>query len=252
MAVRVHNTLLERRGRKVGFKALGSWITFEGRQSKELAMRVAAAWRAYHKHRDALTCSKTSIIKRLKFLDQVVEGPLYWCAGTWHLACKQKQFNRKAQHKMTRSVIGLRRDKGEEDGSFHKRCNQANKYWRQQAELLDWDLRQERKKYTWAGHIARLDSYDPLRITHLVFLWKSVSWIKQYEAIHKSQHHGRKIRQWRWEWSIWQFFKKKGSNVGLALHVTDDNGSGLRRITSCLALMTVAENEPLTEAITKS
>ena len=48
------------------------------------------------------------------------------------------------------------------------------------------------------------------------------------------------------------FSKKRGSNVGLALLVTDDNGSGLRRITSCLALTTVAENEPQTEAATKS
>ena len=53
--------------RKVGFKALGTQITFNNRCDVELDRRIKAAWGAFSKYYDILCCKVVHISKRPKY-----------------------------------------------------------------------------------------------------------------------------------------------------------------------------------------
>ena len=44
----VSDTVITRRSREQGFKALCEWITFDGHFVKEIAEREVIAWRSFH------------------------------------------------------------------------------------------------------------------------------------------------------------------------------------------------------------
>ena len=48
--VLVDDTVITRRTREQGFKAVGAWITFDGHFVKELAEREVIAWRSFYTH----------------------------------------------------------------------------------------------------------------------------------------------------------------------------------------------------------
>ena len=53
----LENGIIKRAAGDVGFKALGTFVAFSGRNSCELKQKMASAWRAFHKY-SGLLCSK--------------------------------------------------------------------------------------------------------------------------------------------------------------------------------------------------
>ncbi len=62
-------TVIQRKSRAEGFKALGTQITFSCRDDKELERRFKAAWCSFHKHADILCCGAAPMKNRLDFLN---------------------------------------------------------------------------------------------------------------------------------------------------------------------------------------
>ena len=81
----VDDTVITRRTRAQGFKALGSWITFDGHFVKELVEREVIAWRTVYAIRKLLCDCKVALRHRLRLLSLCVTSSLYWCSCSWIL-----------------------------------------------------------------------------------------------------------------------------------------------------------------------
>ena len=83
--ITVSDTVVTRRSREQGFKALGAWITFDGHFMKEIAEREVIAWRSFHAIRHLLCENKVALKHRLRLLSSCVASSMYWCSGSWIL-----------------------------------------------------------------------------------------------------------------------------------------------------------------------
>ena len=103
--VKVRGMELERACREVGFKALGTMVTFEGRNTAEIKSRSSKAWCAFHKFASLLCNKNASIANRLKLLTILVYSSLFWCSGSWRLDNVHLSKLRGAQGKLLRRML---------------------------------------------------------------------------------------------------------------------------------------------------
>ena len=114
---------VRRSPRDVGFKALGSYVTFDNSCTKELLYRVGQSWKAFGSHRDMLRSPKSSLRKRFALLDSVAFPSVSWGGATWTPTQKYLDLVWTTQHKIMKSMLGMRRRSGEEGEDFHYRVN---------------------------------------------------------------------------------------------------------------------------------
>ena len=98
-------TVITRRTREEGFKALGVWITFDGHCTQELAEREVSAWRRFYALRQLLCDNNVALKYRLRLLTSCVVSSMYWCAGIWILSRTQCAHLRAVQDRMLRKMI---------------------------------------------------------------------------------------------------------------------------------------------------
>ena len=77
-SITVLETVINRRTREEGFKALGVWITFDGHFTKELAEEPAR--RRFYALRQLLCDNNVALKYRLRLLTSCVVSSMYWCA----------------------------------------------------------------------------------------------------------------------------------------------------------------------------
>ena len=87
--ITVSDTVITRRSREHGFKALGAWITVDGHFMKEIAEREVIARRSFYAIRHLLCDNKVALKHRLRFLSSCVASSMYWCSGSWILTQSQ-------------------------------------------------------------------------------------------------------------------------------------------------------------------
>ena len=77
--------------------------------------------------------------------------------------------------------------------------------------IESWDVVALRHHFAWGGHVARLETLDPKRLTHRVLKYRDRDWLDIIEAQYGGrQQHGRKLRVWRWETPLVAYAKSKG------------------------------------------
>ena len=69
--------------------------------------------------------------------------------------------------------------------------------------------------FDWMGYVARLQLYDPQRVTYKVFRYKDMRYVIALKAQFGHQTHGRRFHQWRLEWDIWKFMGPDWTNAAL-------------------------------------
>ena len=73
--------------------------------------------------------------------------------------------------------------------------------------IPDWDWVYHRSVFAWAGHVARMRSYDKQRSTYQVLCYRNWAWIQKVAQDNGgNQTHGRRLRIWRWERPIYKYF----------------------------------------------
>ena len=105
-------------------------------------------------------------------------------------------------------MLRIKRDRGENMTELIIRSNRTlkNKLRDTEAKFEHWDTRYVQLRLEWGGHVARIGTFDPTRLTYRVFRhWN-------YEAIRHianqnggKQNHGRKIHIWRWEYYMYKY-----------------------------------------------
>ena len=146
----------------------------------------------------------------------VVRNTLFWCSGSWNLTKTQVAKLRGVQQKMMRKMLGLRVLPHEEKADYMIRVNRKINHLRQLHEIPRWDKVYYRSVYSWAGHVARISQYDPARATFRVLRFKCWKWIQDIAAANGgSQLHGRRLRTWRWERHLYQYYPSSDWQVAV-------------------------------------
>ena len=202
--------IIKRVPRKVGFKVLGTFITFDQNDDVELARRTTAAWGAFNKFASLLKCREIDLGVRFQMLAKAVHPAMFWCAGSWNLRGDQLPTVRDVQRSMIRKMLGQARREDEELADFMQRSNSNIKNLMNHHNVLPWDLLVHRHSFRWAGKLVQIKVENPTRLTSLVFCHKDWSWIKCIAGQNRGrQLHGRCLHTWRWERP---FYKGLGDN----------------------------------------
>ena len=96
---------VKRELRAIGFKALGTRITLDGRCRVEIENRIDRSWAAFFSKKHLLLCHAASVVARLKLLQRLVPHTLFWCAGSWHPTQGDLRRLRSTQLAMARKII---------------------------------------------------------------------------------------------------------------------------------------------------
>ena len=181
-----------------GFKVLGAQITFDNRFHVELAKRISKAWRAFAAIASWLRERSASLKLRMALLDACVAQTLFWGACSWNLTRRDCERVRGVQQKMVRSMLRVRPLAGEGVQHYMARTNRlvSDAIARHS---LPFDQQYFQRMFKFAGHVARMISYDPRRLTLCIMNYKDWKYISKLQQIHGSQLHYRRLRTWRWE-----------------------------------------------------
>ena len=102
----------------------------------------------------------------------------------------------------------MRRRPSESMEDFMSRLGSKIKAVKNAHGFNNWDAIYLQRLFSWAGHVARLQEYDPDRATFRVLQHRNYKWIRDIARRNGgNQMHGRKVRVWRWEYKVDRFFK---------------------------------------------
>ena len=102
----------------------------------------------------------------------------------------------------------MRRRPSESMEAFMSRLGSKIKAVKNAHGFNNWDAIYFQRLFSWAGHVARLQEYDPDRTTFRVLQHRNYKWIRDTASRNGgNQMHGRKVRVWRWEYKIDRFFE---------------------------------------------
>ena len=199
--------------RNEGFKALGTWITFDNSFERELQERISAAWRAFFVKKELLCCHAAPFDKRVELLESLVSRSLFWCSGSWNLTGVQCSKLRNCQHDMLAKMLGAKPNNSDTPADFAIRVNRKLCHLKHVHNIIDWDRVYHRSVFSWAGHIARMPQYSHQRITYRVLTHKNWQSVQQVAAENRgNQGHERYLRIWRWERPLYSFFRGRLSS----------------------------------------
>jgi len=202
----IHDKTVNRISRKVGYKVLGTFITFDNQFDVELRRRISAAWGAFFKFKPLLCCSLITLKTRLTILGRAVHPALLWCAGSWNLRKDQLATLRAVQYTMIRKMMGFSKGIEETMDEFMQRSNSSIKHIMAMHGVLGWDLLAHRSGFRWAGKLVQLQVQDPSRVSVAIFAHRDWKWIQEVaERNSGRQLHCRILKVWRWERPFYKF-----------------------------------------------
>ncbi len=104
-------------------------------------------------------------------------------------------------------MLFFKRGESESLDDFFQRTNGSIKRILRESGIRAWDETAHVEVHRWAGVLARLNFYDPARLTSRVFLYRDWNWIHSIAQRNRGrQLHGRILRTWRWERPLYAFY----------------------------------------------
>ena len=211
----------------VGFKILGTVYTLAGKVAAEIKARVCAAWEKNYQLWPLLGKRDGCIRKRLRIFDMTVSQTLLWCSESWLITESEKRMLRTTQNHMLRRIAGPRRAPNELWIDWLKRSTRIARKHAEDAGIRFWLQAHLRSKWSWAGHVARMDAK---RLARRAMEWRDSEWQAAEErdipASLRLRRPGR-TRWFRWEdelrkyaqsceWPCWKETAKRKDSSGKA------------------------------------
>ena len=69
----------------VGFKVLGTMLTFDNKMDVEIEYRLSRASNTFFANWDLMGCVSVPLKTRMRIFKAVVDAPVFWRAGSWNL-----------------------------------------------------------------------------------------------------------------------------------------------------------------------
>ena len=153
---------------------LGRLLGFTHVHDAELDHRIAKAWGKFHKFKTELCCKDFPLKHRMRLFMSVISPSVLYGSCCWTMTRERENKLRVAQRHMLRLVCQVRR-KTMRDGTLEewvdwiKRATHFAEDILRQSVWESWVLSQRRRKWRWAGRVARLNDN---RWTQQVLLWE--------------------------------------------------------------------------------
>jgi hypothetical protein len=162
-------------------------ISFEHTHDVELRNRVSKAWAKFHIYRSELTGKCYDLERRLKILKAVVQPTLLYGCTCWALTRAREHLIRTTQRVLMRKIIGTKR--WMIDGELEEWVDWIIQATDETAKMMckfdvqDWVEEAHRRRFRWAGHVARRDDGRWSR--------QALTW-----SISGSRSRGRPVTRW--------------------------------------------------------
>lgn len=156
-------------------KYLGRKLCLEDSQQMELSNRIRAAWAAFHKHKREL-CSKFYRLQdRAKLFEAVVTSVALYGSARWALTAAMCAQLDRARRRMLHFVFRLHRrrhaDAEEPWVDYMVRSARRVDYLCGSVRMEEWSKSYRRRKWTWAGALARRQDH---RWSRLILDWQPI------------------------------------------------------------------------------
>jgi hypothetical protein len=144
---------------------LGRLLGFRAFHDEEIDHRIAKGWGKFHKFKAELCCKSYPLKERLKLFDSIITPSVLYGSGCWTMTRAREKQLQSAQRRMLRLICQPGRRKVTiDDGSV---VDESWVEWVQRAThfaeeamkttgVEAWVPAQRRKKWRWAGHVARM------------------------------------------------------------------------------------------------
>jgi hypothetical protein len=134
-----------------GFPVLGTNFTLHGRTSREIQLRISAAWGKFHQLWHLLKRRDTNAQKRLRLFDMCVTQTALWCNESWLLTVAERRRLQSVQNEMLRRIVGPRRRPDEEYVDWIVHATAAARRIAKNAGIRFWAETHLTSKFRWQG-----------------------------------------------------------------------------------------------------
>ena len=177
----------------------------------ELGTRINIAWGRFHSTWPLLKRRCTSLQKRKRLFDANVGRSILWCCESWTLTIKDKQRLQSTERAMLRRFAAPKRQSGENYIQWLRRATHTAELARDNCCIRSWNAAAAFKKWSWAGHVARMVAHRwALRLT----CWRdSVWWSEQNQSAGASVLRPMRARAGdfrRWEQKLCKYARLMG------------------------------------------
>ena len=142
-------------------KYLGRKLAFRRSSDVELQHRLHAAWASFHKHKGELCSKHYRLEDRARLFDAAVTATVLYGAAAWTLTDAMEEKLRTVWRKMLRFVFCLHRRQSPQDQEnwvdYMKRSTEELRKIASRLGLEDWQASYRRRKFRYAGKLARQD-----------------------------------------------------------------------------------------------
>ena len=175
---------------------LGTHLNLDDPTKYEITNRIAAGWRMFWAMSKLLMNRKISINRWMRVLDSTVGSCVLWCTESWTPRTEEMQKLESARRSMLRKILGLKRGSDEDWIQWLQRCTRKALSIADQVGVRSWVSSHLRRKWFWAGHLARrgLETWL-LRTT----AWRDSCWQSMAGEV-----ASRPLRPTRRRWMKWE------------------------------------------------
>jgi hypothetical protein len=156
-------------------KYLGRALAFYEYHDREIRNRITAGWGKFTSYKTELCNRRIPFERRLKLFNAVVTPTVLYGSCCWTMTVERERSLKVARRRMLRKVVQVVRQKDDKnaDGledwvTYIIRATQETEKISEENGVADWVLEQRRRKWKWAGHVARMEDR---RWTNLALLW---------------------------------------------------------------------------------
>ena len=103
-----------------------------------------------------------------------------------------------SEHNAQDDIVGMNRvDQAQLDEALKKAYHEVHQ-WRRAANIETWTHKLSKRRFRWAGHVARMSDDRPAK---KILMWRGSAWLKQQELRfgRGRQGHRRHLHVRRWE-----------------------------------------------------
>ena len=193
-----------------GFKILGTTLKMNGRTSVEVAQRLSCGWAKFHQLKPLPTKQDADPRKRLRLFDIAVTKTVLWCSESWLTTQEEKRHLKTVQNSTLRRMVGPRRRPDEDYVSWIQRATRSAVACARNAGVRLWQDECQKRKWTWAGHVARMD-FD--RLAKRGMRWRDSEWWSlecQFYPPQLRPQRPHRTRWFRWEDELRRYAAKAG------------------------------------------
>ena len=188
---------------------LGSLVTGAGKSAADIDNRVAKSWAAFWAQKQIFLNKHVDAATRIRALNILILPVLLYSAGSWTPTKADLSKLALLHMKLCKRILMSKLQPEESWVDYQMRMShRVRAIWRMLS-IKQWDHVCLERIHCWAGHLARFDTYDPLRLPAVLSKYRDSQFLATKKAQSCDGRHlfrGHCRPAWRWEQHLYLFY----------------------------------------------